>query len=313
MMSDTNETIEQSSSPTAAGRMFRMVLLPGLLVGVLIIVAIIVMPDGDVHSLIDTLAEEGRDRWRAADALARVLHGSGNEDIKRDPAVARRIAAILQKELDAGRMDIEHIRLRAFLCLAMGELHTDIPLPTLLRTARTERDEKEVIVRRSAIAAIAVLASKQEAADLQANEELLSTLEQATEHRDASVREVAAFALGVVGGDRACGRLASLLESAPPGVRHNAATGLARHGDPRCVETLIDMLDPKRLQSGKETNGAAIVINALRATDQLAAANPNDRLDALTLPVERLTKKAVPSAIRVKAIEVLETLNSRHP
>ena len=50
--------------------------------------------------------------------------------------------------------------------------------------------------------------------------------------------------MGVIGGGKAESTLETLLSDGHSDVRYNAATGLARHGNARAVDVLLEMLDP---------------------------------------------------------------------
>src|SRR5205085_9763620 len=122
------------------------------------------------------------------------------------------------------------------------------------KAAVQERDPVEVEVRFSALEAIAALADNCGTTAFQNNKEVMELLlaasrEQAddpapppessdgtpTLYRPHSeIRAVAAYALGVIGGDQAESRLRMMLVDGYPNARYNAATGLARSGDVEC-------------------------------------------------------------------------------
>lgn len=309
----TDRSDEASRAEFSTGRvLLKLILLPGLvvLVGVLTIVWL-KQPGDDVDSLIDTLGRQGEQRWLAAAGLSAVLHEPEGAAVKRDPAVARRLVEILEKELEAGGMDPDRLRLRMYLCRALGEFRIADPLPVLLEAARLERDEREVEVRRSALEGIAVLASNVDPAALRGEAQLVPVLLSAAEDEHRQLRETAAFALGVVGGDRARARLESMLADRYAEVRYNAATGLARHGNARCIAVLLEMLDPRQA-SRRRTK---IQVNALRAIGKLAANRSVDLEEAdwqeLVEAVERLSRAGVSAEVGAKATEVLEQLGRR--
>jgi len=227
----------------------------------------------------------------------------------RDPAVAKRVGAVLCKEIEAGQMTSDAIRLRAYLCRALGEFHVADAMPPLIVALQTGRDEAELDVRLCAVRSIAALASRVDPADASVGEAVLAELLKAADSQWPTLRERAAFALGVLGGTEAEARLVSMLGDQAAEVRYNAATGLARHGNSAGIEVLIEMLDltgagndyfsPQRIQ-----------LAALEATAKLAQ---TDRVDLGTLPaaVERLTLDEADDRVRRRAAEVFDLCKTR--
>jgi HEAT repeat protein len=176
-------------------------------------------------------------------------------------------------------------------------------------------------VRRSAIEAIAVLASTVGPASLRTRPHLMPVLLEAAGDSRGPVRSAAAFTLGVLGGRQAEAKLEALLVDGHPDVRYNAATGLARHGNAKAVAVLVEMLDPnesagidvEKQRSARDFKRATILVNALRASSRLASANPTADLGRLVFAVEQLARTDVRPEIRVQAIEVLNQLKDRAP
>lgn len=303
------------------GLLLKVLVLPTLAVCVFVALWVmfrsLTVSPGDVDSWVAQLSGRGNDRWRAAVSLAGALRDPEGAALKNDRALAGRLAGILKSEIAAGRMDEDDVTLRMYLCRALGEFRAGDGLPVLLEAAATQRDQREVDVRRSAIEAIAVLASQVEPHQLASRPQLLPVLEEAGQDRHATVRSAAAFALGVIGGAEAEARLVAMLADGYADVRYNAATGLARHGNPRAVDVLLEMLDPDQTagieveqhQAARDFKRAMILINALRATAQLAAANPKAASGRLVEAVRRLTRSGVDNQVRVKATEVLSMLS----
>ena len=116
--------------------------------------------------------------------------------------------------------------------------------------------------------------------------------------------------------------LAFLANSDPhPDVRCNAATGLARHGDARCSEQLIRMLDadndeilayePEKAEHAWKRS--LVMTSALRAAELLAQRNTEDDLTSLRQAIERLAEADVPNAVRIEAAAVLRRFDQREP
>jgi hypothetical protein len=189
----------------------------------------------------------------------------------------------------------------------------------LIEAAKTQRDEREAGVRRAAIEAMAVLTSNVGVDRLPSREAMAAALLEASRDRHATLRLAAAFTLGVVGGREAQTRLQEMLVDGYPDVRYNAATGLARHGNVKAVGVLVEMLDPdqgaaievEKQEAAREHKRTLVLVNALRAAGQLAAANPAADLSRLAEAVERLSRADVDAEIRVQAAEVLREWNHR--
>jgi HEAT repeat protein len=307
------------------GLAVKRIVLPGLVVLLLVLVFVIVgwltRSPGDVDSLVDALRKDGNARWRAAVSLAGVLRDAEPTGLKSDSLLAARLIEILRQEIRAGGEGEDQIALRMYLCRALGEFYIPEPLAVLVEAARTERDQREADVRRSAIEAIAVLASNVGPRELRASPELISALVEASHDPRPPLRRTAAFTLGVVGGREAEARLEDLLADRHPDVRYNAATGLARHGNVKAVDVLMEMLDPDQSAgTDLETHEAArqfkrttILINALRASGQLASANPTADLSRLVRPAERLAASHLAPEIRAGALHLLGELKRRKP
>lgn len=273
----------------------------------------------DADVLVSQLEAGGRGRWRAAVDLANAVADPGSAELKQDRALARRLSEILRREIAAGRIGEEDATLRMYLARALGGFHVDTPLPALVEAAGTERDPREAGVRRSAVEAIAVLASNTDPSEVRASPGVMPALLEAAGHREPPVRSAAAFTLGVLGGPEAEGRLEGMLADVHPDVRYNAATGLARHGNPAAVDVLVEMLDPaetagvetEKQEAARARKRGLILANALRATRQLAAANPSADLGRLSEAVRTLQKADVPAAVRVEAASVGDVLERR--
>jgi len=316
---------DSSANFSVLGMMVKLVLLPGLvvliLVGLFTTIGWLTLSPGDVDSVVETLERGGNARWRAAINLAGMLREPGGERLKSDPALAGRLIEILNREIEAAGMREGQITLRMYLCRALGEFYLVDPLSVLIVAARTERHPREVDVRRSAIEAIAVLASHVGPADIRSRPELMSALLEAAEDSRAPLRSVAAFALGVIGGAEAEARLEALLRDAHPDVRYNAATGLARHGNVEAVDVLLEMLDPnqtagtevEKQEAARDFKRAMILTNALRASSRLARENPAADTSRLAKSIRRLAESDVEQTLRLKALKVLKELEGRAP
>jgi HEAT repeat protein len=250
--------------------------------------------------------------------------------LKGNPALAGELADILDTRIAAGQMDEGAVNLRVYLSSALGKFNTPVGLPVLLKAAATNRDEAELPVRRAALDAIGSLVENvQFATSAPFTDSALSEALLAASRDPVSViRLRAAFVLGILGGAQANDRLAEMLADPYPDVAYNAATGLARHGDQRAIDTLAAMLEIGATSPSVESEVAelreqkrwAIVVNALRAVGQLADANPKADLSRLE-PEVRAWQKAdasaafgvaeVPLSVREAALAAGEVIQQR--
>jgi HEAT repeat protein len=142
----------------------------------------------------------------------------------------------------------------------------------------------------------------------------------ASRESDSLLRTTAAFALGEIGGTAADERLRVLLDDfAHPYARYNAATALARRGEPAVVEVLVELLTteepPETSEQDTPEEQAAqrmrLVTSGLDAVLALSEANPNADLASVVVAVEGLTKDES-REIRKRAEVVLRELQRRN-
>jgi HEAT repeat protein len=242
---------------------------------------------------------------------------------------------VLQKQLAAGDLDKNPVNLRLYLTRVLGEFRTPVVLPALVEAAVTERDAeverttdprqwfpKEIDVRRAAVESLAVLAGEESlgAETLRHDDDVMHALMAASREPTvapdpnedrAKLRQTAAYTLGVIGGDAACERLAAMLGDAFSNTRYNAAVGLARNGDPRAVEGLVEMLDPEN-EAAVASEGSdgeqywkrgLIMMNALRAAKQLEQKNPQADLAALHGAAARLLQPKYSQKVHPEVLE----------
>jgi hypothetical protein len=293
----------------------------GLLLGWL------VGPTTDPKELVQDLAQDKRGSWRKALMLANLLRDPDYAEIRRDPDFARHLASLLGAEIDAAQMGEDRIKLRVFLCRALGEFETAEVLPELIRAGRAERGPAEIGVRRSAVEAIAIVVSQLGPEHFRDDEALMAmALDAAGQFgerpedtdRRARLRGSSAFLLGVLGGDRARKRLVQMLEDPAPDVRFNAAVALARHGRVESLGVLQEMLDPDSREvvrgeataEGRAWKRALILTNAIRAVAQLAEKDPTADFGPIVTRLERLANADVPRPVQMQARETLHALTS---
>ncbi len=315
--------------PPSAGFIVQLFVIPALIVVIMFALGAgikwLVERDNDPKSYVDALRRDNAARWQAASDLADLLRNPRHAKLKDDANLAEQLAGILNKEIDDGRYDEMSIELRLYLCHVLGEFHVPVVLDTLVKAAQTERDPKEATVRFAAMKALAVWLDGARQGSGDAAEKLMPTILEASRDDQPLLRSTAAFALGAANRPDATQRLERMLVDSYPDVRYNAATMLARRGNSAAVEVLAEMLDADQavaLEKEDEPQSRRykrdlILVNALRATEDLAKKDAQADLRPLVEAVERLAtpepsgKSDLPSGIQVQAKEVLLELNQR--
>ena len=322
--------------PPTAGFIMQLFLIPMIIVTIIVMVWLAVNwlahMGSDPYELARNLTRVNDKSWQDAATLADLLRNPRHEHLKSDRRLAQELARVLETQIDAGGMSDEEIKLRIFVARALGEFAVPDGLPALVKAAQAEREPAESDVRRTALEALAVLASNVGPETLQNDPELMRAVleasrERATdndpEDRRAKLRERAAFALGVIGGEAARDRLALMLADPYANARFNAATGLARHGDERAVPIILEMLDPQSSQAvgdealaeGREWKRLQVLTNGIRAAELLAERNPRADLQALEAALRSLVQSELDSltagirrGVRVDAQEALQQI-----
>lgn len=310
----------------------------------------------DPAKLADSIQWGDEASWQRSYELADLLRSPDTkyDPLRRDPKVAGKLADFLNRDLNTpveGTTDEiqQRVMRRMFLCRALGAFHVPTGLDVLLRAATQEGKPVEVEVRYSAIEAIATLADNCGpalwAGDDKKQERILEVLLAASEVQDsgddaaappikdkdgkrtlyrphAELRAVAAYALGVVGGESATKRLEAMLHDPYPNARYNAATGLARAGDVQCERVLKEMLDPtnevavrdERYADDQARKRTTVLLNGIKGTLRLHEANPQADLTRLKESLQQLSQAPLENVLidrnKVKraAAEALERL-----
>lgn len=297
-------------------------------------------------TLVTELQKLDENSWQRAYELADLLRSPDPkyDALRSDPKLAASLASVLETDLKpsaSGPADSSQIKRRMFVCRALGSFHVLDPLPALLAAAAQQNDPLEAEVRLSALEGIASLARNVGPEKIRASAEAMQVLlaasrevddgspppvtaagEETTFRPRAEIRAVAAYALGVVGGEEALARLRVMVHDAYANARYNAATGLARAGDEASIPVLKEMLDADNQASARDEKYADdkdrkrwnVVNNGLKATLLLAQTNPQADIAPLIAALEKLSTSELSSIQRDKtrlknnALEALREL-----
>jgi hypothetical protein len=333
----------------------QLFLIPLLIVSIVVLLWLMFswlahMGGDNPRDLVTNLARSDEASWQAAYKLADLLRSPDPkyDALRADSVLARQLADMLDRDLAhpaKGDADKMLVLRRMFICRALGSFTVTDGLPVLLRAAYEERDPIEVQVRLAALEAITTLADTVGPELLAANADLMKVLlvcsrevddsgpapvttrdgEATTYRPHAEVRSVAAYALGVIGGEQATERLTQMLNDSYANARYNAATGLARRGDPACIRVLREMLDPDNNQAARDESNdrdkdhkrVTVLINGVRASLDFVEANPSADVSELTSALQRLADSPLDqiqtdrTKIKGAAIEALRLIDGR--
>ena len=314
--------------PPGAGFLLQLFVIPAVIVvSILLVWGLFVwlaQKGNDVETYLKALERNTPARWQAAVSLADTIRHAPDAKIRSDEEVARRLSAILRRELDGGSTtNLEALRLRAYLCNALGEFRVPGLLPELERAAVLGPTPEEVGARFAALKSITVYIGAMADERRASRDRLLALFRQAAVDPAPLIRSTATFALAELDDPAALETLVSMLADAHADVRYNAATMLARRGQTQALDTLVEMLAPdvtvvvempaddtseKSRQSAELNKRMAIHINALRAARSLADAQPQGDYARLWSAVEKLGAADVSQPVK---LQVAEALGSR--
>jgi HEAT repeats len=281
--------------PPSARFIIQLFVVPALIV--MLVVGVWIVVTWLVHrttmqpeDLIEGLETASVARWQRASELADLLRNDRFADFRKNGQAATQLAGVLDREVDAAdggeKMDQESVTLRYFLARALGEFRVDEGTDALLKAATTNRDQREEMVRRGALQALAVRAynlSQLDPPQALADPNVEPTLFKLTTDESPLIRSETAFALGQIGTPAALAELEKMLGDPHPDTRYNAAIALAQHGNVVAIPTLAEMLDPDEMSSIREEPSAPaqfykrslVVTNALKEVEKLHGEHPS--------------------------------------
>ena len=321
--------------PPVAAFLMKLFFIPLIIVTIIVLIWLLfswmARAGSQPGEMIADLERLDHTSWSQALNLANRLRDPQGQALRQDSALANRLAEVLDHHLTNSRMDAEHIRLRMFLCRALGEFEVTDGLPTLIRAANQQRSTVEAEAQRAAVQAIAIMADRTDFELMDTPSNLVKTLSELSAvgvHAGSELdpiqtqrlRSSAVYALGILEDETAKKQLVGLLEDAHPNIRFNAAIGLARHGDQRAMPLLLRMLDPQNQALVEGANGLHdaswkqehVLINAVRATIKLIKANPVLEASELVEALRMLANADVSSAVKITADEGLRALPEIH-
>jgi hypothetical protein len=278
--------------------------------------------------------------WQSAYNLAEMLRSPDPQydELRRNSKIAEKLIAMVEADakqpLKGGndKGDRQRIERRMYLCRAIGMFSIDDGAELLAKLANQENDPMEVESRLMALEGLATLTDNIGPEKMRKNEKVVQAVIEASRATETAatpqpkdgetgyrprgeVRAVAAFTLGVIGGEDAKKRLTTMLSDGYPAARYNAATGLSRQGDEAAVRVLKEMLSPDNPQAAKDERyegdqdrkRVAVLVAGIQGAVMLTEKNPNADTEPIIAALKSLAnsplEKTLPDGTKVPTIK----------
>ncbi len=307
--------------PPGTGFLLQLFGIPAIIVTIIVVVWLmfnwLAQRSNNIDGYMRAMKHDNAARWQAAAGLADLIRDRHNTPFREDTDTADKLVTLLRDELKQGKLDEGSIKLRGFLCNALGEFRVSGLLDVLSEAWQSSRKEETKDLRFPSLKAITVYIGNNPAEAQAAQDKLLKLFDEAAEDSETLIRSTAAFAYAALETPAAVIGLERLLSDANVDVRCNAATMLARRGQLASVDMLLEMLDDKfdpgvalnAKADERETKRLAIQVNALRAVESLAQSQGPAKLSKLLPAVERLqVNSTTPAIVRYQCAETLKAL-----
>ena len=322
--------------PPSAGFIFQLFLVPALIVlavvGVWALFGMLAAGKQDWHPLVADLSSSNEhQRWRAAHGLAQMLQSdrmnqTDGGKLASNPLLVEKLTTLFQDELARTSPTENELEFQVFLARTLGMLDSpDRVLPVLTEAMTAEHDRE---VRKSAIASIAVIAGRaQDRGEILNDAAVVNDLIEISHDPERLVRQLAAYALGLIPTEESQSRLRVMLDDIDMNTRLNAAVGLARSDSTAGLPVFEDVLEeaakpfdprsvkiPDELARNREIHDRQFqrdlrLKNTLDALEQLAENLTADQREQLITQLGGLSEKPhVRSEFRFRARAVRRTL-----
>ncbi|MDA1232753.1 MAG: HEAT repeat domain-containing protein, partial [Planctomycetota bacterium] len=210
---------------------------------------------------------------------------TNGQPLAKNPIVVESLTKLLTEALASASNDDEDIRHQEFLARTLGALDADAKtLPVL---AEAMKDSHDIVVRKSALMAVALIAGRHfddatgytsavaSGADTLpladrnlplttatiADSEIVNQLRRSAQDSDPVIRHLAGYALGSVSGPDSLQQLRVMLSDGNHLAQANAAIGLARNGSidgvPTMVKLMASSLKPFKFETDTTVKEAA--------------------------------------------------------
>ncbi len=301
----------------SAGFIVQLFVIPALVVAVVIVVWLLFGKlaggERDAREYVRLLRETGA-TWRNAFELASLIRNDAK--LASDPVLLGELTDLLAHDLDH-EGDPELTRYVALTLGAFQTLEARSPsgqhLDPIGVLARALAPKQPPIVRGAAAVSLAKQAARMEGRLDDAH--AVAALGEAGNDSDPELRQVAVFALGFFGGERAAPLLREKLNDEDRYVRYNAAVALARRGDEAARGTVREMLSTAELANvlafpsdvEKQNKIEAIELEAIQALQASVDGGHPDLAASLRGEIDALTRSGLVT-VRSHAAALLRSL-----
>ena len=271
----TDERIDQQPEENGGKEkkiliIFRFVMVPLLVVGVVIFIIVIfgnlALKEKSVKDyLYDIRSGSKTERWQAAYHLSNLL---ANPKKDYEEEARKNLPEILMIFHQSKGNDPE---IRRYLALALGRLKDPRAVPALIESTH-DQDSQTVIWSLWALGSIG---------DKSGTSVLLENLE----NQDSGIRTMSAYALGVMNDPKSIPALQGHLDDSSQEVSWNSAIALARMNDASGADLLSKMMDRNYLNSitnMSAENKKELLINAIKASAKLHTPNLDAQIKTLS-------------------------------
>jgi len=308
--------------PPSAGFIVQLFVVPGLIVlvivGVWVLFGKLAAGEQDWRKLVTEIRSDNPlRRGRAMVGLAQLIkadqsRGEQSQDLAHNKEIATSIAQILNTQLDQPSPSKEDLVYQVYLTKTLGWLYVpDVTLSALRNAVQSQHDLE---IRSSALASIiSLLGHFWELDESITDPDLQSDLIATSQDQDKLLRQLSAYALGLMPLEAAQQRLSVMLVDADSNTRINAAVGLARQHQSLGFEVLLDIISRAecRYDPNCQTQAASqvddpqqqqlAIRNALKAVGELADELSGEHKAAAIEHVQGIIKHAPDARVRVDA------------
>lgn len=316
--------------PPSAGFIVQLFVVPAVIVAAIVGVYLLFgqLASGEQDwrkQLTGIRSENPHVRWRGALGLAQMLQADASADGERlaeNRDVAEELAKLLNESIRKASTSEDDLKQQEFLTRTLGLVDVDdVTLPALKLAVQPEEDSN---VRKNALAAMASIASRRNAAGKMFDDSLVvDDVVSATGEQESVLRHVATFALGLFGSTEANQRLEVLVEHPDLMTRLNAALGLARHKSLRGLQVFESVLDdaqsvqdlPVQAPTADPSDESAAVFeqalmlsNTLKALDDLSDQLSAQQKQQVVSKLTPLAESYPQPQLRVESQQLLQQL-----
>jgi HEAT repeats len=264
------ETAEEQKKEKGILLLFRFVVVPLILVGIIVFVIVLfgnmALKEKSVRDyLYDIRTGSQSERWQAAYHLSNLLANPKKDYRTEAKKQLPEIMLIFRNEKG------KDPQIRRYLALAMGGLQDPRAVPALHESIQDE-DSQTAFYSIWAIGNIG---------DRESTPKIIETRESS----DSGIRIISAYVLGALADERSIPPLQAHLDDTEHEVRWNSAIALTRLNNDAGASVLMDLMKREYLDSFKnlsEERKEELMINAIKASSKLGKPELNEQIKKLS-------------------------------